>query len=58
MTNLSESTLATASAKVFQTGDGQPLVGVVKINNKINYTIPNSDVRKINLNNLLIRDII
>ena len=44
LTNLSESTLATASAKVFQTGDGQPLVGVVKINNKINYTIPNSDV--------------
>ena len=49
---LGDSTLATASAKAFQnltdlpeanrTGDGQPYVGVVKINKKIDYTLPNS----------------
>ena len=49
---LGDSTLATASAKAFQNltdepennriGDGQPYVGVVKINKKIDYTLPNS----------------
>ena len=53
--DLGDSTLATASAKAFQNlteadgsvlnngiGDGQPYVGVVKINRKIDYTLPNS----------------
>ena len=44
LTDLPESTLATASAKAFQPNDGQPLVGVVKINKNINYAINNSDV--------------
>ena len=44
LTKLPESTLATASAKVYQDNDGQPLVGIVKINKAINYTKPNSDI--------------
>ena len=43
-TQLTESTLATASCRVFQTDDGQPYVGVVKINKDIDYSKPNSDV--------------
>ena len=44
LVEMHESTLATASAKVFQDPGGQPLVGIVKINKDINYTLPNSDV--------------
>ena len=53
--DLGDSTLATASAKAYQnftnnndeidkehSGYGQPYVGLVKINKKINYTLPNS----------------
>ena len=53
--DLGDSTLATASAKAYQNftkangeidknhpGYGQPYVGLVKINKKINYTLPNS----------------
>ena len=49
---LGDSTLATASAKAFQNttdlvdsdgkGNGQPYVGLVKINRKIDYSLPNS----------------
>ena len=40
---LSESTLATASAKVYQSENGQPLVGLVKINKDVDYSKLNSD---------------
>ena len=45
LADLGEGTLATASARGFQEGEineGQPYVGVVKINKMINYTLPNS----------------
>ena len=44
LTNLSESTLATATAQAYQDGNYQPYVGLVKINYAVNYSKPNSDV--------------
>ena len=41
--NLGDSTLATASAKAFQEGDGQPYIGLVKINTNVDYTKPHSE---------------
>ena len=40
--DLDSSTLATASAKKYQIGDGQPYVGLVKINKNVDYSKPNS----------------
>ena len=41
---LPQSTLATASCRMFQPGDGQPFLGVVKINKDTDYSKDNSDV--------------
>ena len=41
--DLGDSTLATASAKCFQPGDGQPYIGLVKINKNVDYTKPHSE---------------
>ena len=43
LTDLGTGTLATASARGFQVDDGQPYVGVVKINKNINYSLPHSE---------------
>ena len=40
--DLDESTLATASAKAYQEGDGQPYIGLVKINKNVVYSKPHS----------------
>ena len=42
--NLPESTLATASAQLYQPNDGQPYLGIVKINKNIDYSKPNSQI--------------
>ena len=42
--DLPESTLATASANAFQPSNGQPYIGTVRINKKINLSKPNSQV--------------
>ena len=42
--DLPESTLAQANAKVHQPSNGQPLVGLVKINKNIDYSKKNSDI--------------
>ena len=44
LVELPETTLATASAKLYQDGNGQPYVGLVKINKKIDYSKPNSQI--------------
>ena len=44
ITDLPISTLATASARVYQSGNGQPYIGVVTINKNIDYSKPNSDL--------------
>ena len=44
LVELPNSTLATASAKVYQNDDGQPYVGLVKINKQIDYSKPNSQI--------------
>ena len=44
LTTLSSSTLATANAQAYQSGNGQPYVGLVKINKDVDYSKPNSDV--------------
>ena len=40
--NLDESTLATASAKAYQPENGQPYIGLVKINKNVDYSKPHS----------------
>ena len=42
--NLPSSTLATASAQLYQPNDGQPYLGIVKINKNIDYSKPNSQI--------------
>ena len=42
--DLPSSTLATASAQLYQPGDGQPYLGLVKINKNIDYSKPNSQI--------------
>ena len=45
--DLGDSTLATASARAFQEGnvnEGQPYMGLVRINKNIDYALPNSEI--------------
>ena len=42
--DLPNSTLATASANAFQTSNGQPYIGTVRINKKIDLSKPNSQI--------------